>query len=110
MKIILLFKGVASAVKNSMYFTRAAVSGILDTMDAKAFVNEAAHRLIWGYDDNLYSMTRGYLALSTNAPLLVEKFGLMAQVSKKKDFSMNPVADTFLLIPEKWNFEGCNHH
>lgn len=46
-------------------------------MDVKPFIELSAHKLIWGYEDPIYTLARSYFAISSSF-FMTEKFGLLA--------------------------------
>lgn len=54
------------------------MSALFTSLNAQPFISLAAHRFMWGYDDNLYQLAKGVLALRNESPL--DKFGIMANV------------------------------
>lgn len=71
--------GAAAMSKYSFFLTRFSMSTLFTSLNAQPFINLPAHRFMWGYDDNLYELAKGVLALRNESPL--EKFGIMANVS-----------------------------
>lgn len=71
--------GAAAMSKYSYLLTRFSMSTLFTTLNAQPFINLPAHRFMWGYDDNLYELAKGVLALRNESPL--DKFGIMANVS-----------------------------
>lgn len=70
--------GAAAMSKYSFMLTRFSMSTLFRTLNAQPFINLPAHRFMWGYDDNLYELAKGVLALRNESPL--DKFGIMANV------------------------------
>lgn len=66
----------AAMSKDSFYLTRMAMSGLFRSLNAHPFVTLPIDRFVFGYDDDLYNLAKGVLALTK--PLPFEKFGLLA--------------------------------
>ncbi|KAK9746243.1 CD36 family [Popillia japonica] len=58
------------------YWAKAATSMTLGGMNKKPFMKIAAHRFIWGYDDDVYDLAKGFMALQTSNVL--DQVGLMS--------------------------------
>lgn len=71
--------GAAAMSRHSYFLTRLSVSTLFTSLNARPFIQLPAHRFMWGYDDNLYELAKGVLALRNESPL--DKFGIMANVS-----------------------------
>lgn len=67
----------ASTVKNEYFLTRLSMSTLLRTLGSKPFINLPAHRFIWGYDDNLFSLAKSIL----RREFPYDKIGIMTNVS-----------------------------
>lgn len=70
--------GAAAMSKHSYFITKLSLSALFTSINSEAFINVPAHRFMWGYDDHLYELAKGILALRNESPL--EKFGIMANV------------------------------
>lgn len=62
------------------YLARLAAAMTLgNVMNQKPFLKLAAHRFIWGYEDQFYNIAKGFLQFQQSN--MIEQVGLMSNVS-----------------------------
>lgn len=76
-----LFSAVAFS-RNINYVQQLIMTAALSTLQSKPFIRMQVGEYLWGYDDEIFRIAKPFLAFQQSQTVTIDKFGLLAMVSK----------------------------